>query len=158
VKYLRTLLTLVCAPMLLYAQAAQPARGQAPAGPKPVTQAVFIDPAKVAAAIAKGGNLINAPDVIVLGSHREVRGQVEVHEKETDVIYVIDGSADFVTGGKMAGGKVSGPGQWRGTEIAGGETHHLTKGEVIVVPAGMPHWFKETTPKISYYVVKVLKP
>jgi len=39
----------------------------------------------------------------------------------------------------------------------GGETHHLSKGDVIVVPAGTPHWFKEVPESISYYVVKVLK-
>jgi uncharacterized RmlC-like cupin family protein len=136
------------------------ARGQAPAPapPKPVTTALFFDKEKVATTFAKGGNLVNAPDMIVLGSHRGVAGRVEVHDKETDVIYVIDGGATFVTGGKMEGGKVTRPGQWFGTSITAGETHRLTKGDMIVVPAGMPHWFKEVSPQISYYVVKVVKP
>jgi quercetin dioxygenase-like cupin family protein len=52
---------------------------------------------------------------------------------------------------------VNRPGQQVGTSIEGGETHHLAKGDVIVVPAGMPHWFKEVPSTISYYVVKVVK-
>jgi mannose-6-phosphate isomerase-like protein (cupin superfamily) len=100
---------------------------------------------------------VNAPDLLVSGSHRTGPGKVEVHDKETDVIYVIDGEANFVTGGKMIGGQVTKPGQWMGTEIRGGEAHHMTKGDVIVVPAGTPHWFKEVPGTISYYVVKVLK-
>ena len=117
----------------------------------------YVDHAKVAAALSKGGSLVTAPDLLVSGSHRDKAGQVEQHEKETDVIYVVDGAATFVTGGTMVGGKVSKPGQWVGSDIQGGQTHHLTKGDVIVVPAGTPHWFKEVPQSINYYVVKVLK-
>jgi mannose-6-phosphate isomerase-like protein (cupin superfamily) len=113
---------------------------------------------KVAAALAKGGPLVSASDLLVSGSHRDKAGQVEVHDKETDVIYVVDGDATFVTGGSMVGGKVTKPGQHLGTSIDGGESHHLAKGDVIVVPAGTPHWFKEVPQSISYYVVKVLRP
>jgi mannose-6-phosphate isomerase-like protein (cupin superfamily) len=71
---------------------------------------------------------------------------------------VIDGDATFVTGGTMIGGKVTKAGQSLGTDIKGGDTHRLSKGDVIVVPAGVPHWFKEVPHSVSYYVVKVLKP
>ena len=118
----------------------------------------YADHEKVAAALAKGGPLVNAQDLLVSGSHRDKAGQVEVHDKETDVIYVVEGDATFVTGGTMQGGKVTKAGQWLGTDIRGGDTHHLSKGDVIVVPAGTPHWFKEVPHAISYYVVKVLKP
>ncbi len=117
----------------------------------------YIGHDKVAVALAKGGDLVKAPDLTVLGSYRNGPGQVEVHDKETDVFYVIDGAATFVTGGTMVGGKTSGPGQTRGTDIHGGQVHHLTKGDVIVIPAGIPHWFKEVPSSINYYVVKVLK-
>src|SRR5262245_53647740 len=118
---------------------------------------VHVDPAKVAAALAKGGPLVSRPDLLVSGSHREKAGQVEVHDKETDVLYIIEGEATFVTGGKMEGGKTTQPGQWLGTDITGGEARHIAKGDVFVVPAGVPHWFKEVPKSISYFVVKVLK-
>ena len=117
----------------------------------------YVDHDKVAASLAKSAPLVTAPDYLVSGSHRTGPGEVEVHDKETDVMYVVDGSATLVTGGTMVGGKTTAPGQSRGTEIKGGETHHLSKGDVIVVPAGTPHWFKEVPASISYYVVKVVK-
>ena len=119
---------------------------------------VHVDPAKVAAALAKGGSLVTRPDLLVSGSHREAPGQVEVHDKETDVLYVLDGDATLVFGGQMVGGKVTRPGQWLGSDITGGQTHHLVKGDVFVIPAGIPHWFKEVPKSVSYFVVKVLKP
>jgi quercetin dioxygenase-like cupin family protein len=119
---------------------------------------IHVDAEKVAAALAKGGSLVTAPDLIVSGTHREVAAQVELHDKETDVFYVVDGAATFVTGGQMVGGKMTRPGQWSGSEITGGETHQVVKGDVYVVPAGVPHWFKEVPTSISYFVVKVLKP
>ena len=117
----------------------------------------FISHDKVAASLAKGGDLVKAPDLIVLGAHRNGTGQVEVHDRETDVIYVVDGEATIVTGGMMTGGKVTAPGQSRGTDIQGGKPQRLSKGDVMVIPAGIPHWFKEVPQSISYYVVKVLK-
>ncbi len=122
----------------------------------PVT---FVDHEKVAAALAKSAPLASAPGLTVSGSHRNAAGQVEVHDKETDVMYVVDGTATLVTGGTMVGGKVTKPGQWLGTSVTGGDTRHLVKGDVVVVPAGTPHWFKEVPSSgVSYYVVKVLKP
>jgi mannose-6-phosphate isomerase-like protein (cupin superfamily) len=119
--------------------------------------ATYVGHEKVAAALAKSAPLVTAPDLLVSGSHRSGPGQVEVHEKETDVIYVVEGHATFVTGGTMVGGKTTKPGQMLGSGIQGGDTHKLTSGDVVVVPAGTPHWFKEVPESISYYVVKVLK-
>ena len=132
---------------------------QTPApAPAPLTAVTFFDHARTAEVFAKGGALVTAPDMIVQGSHRDVAGQVEVHDKETDIIYIIDGTATFVAGGKMVGGSVTRPGQWLGTDITGGESHKLVKGDMIIVPAGIPHWFKEVTSPVSYYVVKVVRP
>ena len=128
-----------------------------PGADKP-PQAAMIPHDKAAAEIAKGGVLVSQPDIRVQGGHRTGPGEVEIHDKETDALYILDGEATFITGGKMIGGKQTAPGQIRGTSIEGGETHHLTKGDVIVVPAGMPHWFKEVKPVINYYVVKSIRP
>jgi quercetin dioxygenase-like cupin family protein len=122
------------------------------------SKVTFVGHDKVGAALAKGGPLVNGPDLLVSGSHRDKAGQVEFHDKETDVIYVIEGEATFVTGGTAVGLRQTKAGQSIGTEVKDGEAHHLTKGDVIVVPAGTPHWFKEVPKSVSYYVVKVLKP
>jgi mannose-6-phosphate isomerase-like protein (cupin superfamily) len=120
--------------------------------------AVYVDHDTAAAAFKKGGSFAKGSDFAASGAHRGKAGQVEVHEKETDIIYITDGEATFVTGGTMVGGKSSRAGQWLGTDIQGGESHHLTKGDIVVVPAGTPHWFKEVPSGIDYFLVKVVKP
>jgi glc operon protein GlcG len=121
--------------------------------------ATYISHEKVAAALAGGpGALVTAPEYIVIGLHRAASGAAELHEKQTDVYYVTDGEATFVTGGALIGDKVVSPGQRQGTGIQGGEVHHLTKGDVIVIPAGVPHWFKDVPHSVSYLLVKVVKP
>src|SRR5437762_8112317 len=125
---------------------------------RPVTH---IDSEKVAAALAGGrggGSLVTTKEFTVAGSHRNEPGQVEVHARETDIFYVTDGEATLIVGGTVVGGKTTGPGQIRGTGIQGGQTQRLKKGDVVTIPAGTPHWFKElATPSISYLTVKVIK-
>ena len=129
------------------------------AGTHAATGVLYIGHDQVNQSLAKGGSLINAPDLNLTaqGAHRDKAGQVEVHEKETDVLYIVDGTATFVTGGTMIGGKQTKAAQWLGTDIQGGETHHLSKGDVVMIPAGTPHWFKEVPSSVSYFVVKVIK-
>jgi mannose-6-phosphate isomerase-like protein (cupin superfamily) len=117
----------------------------------------YVPAEKVAPAVVKGGALAKGDGYTVSGVHRAKAGQVEVHEKETDIFYITDGSATFVTGGTMVGGKTTKTGQMLGTDIQGGETHQLSKGDVITIPAGTPHWFKEVPASVSYYMVKVIK-
>lgn len=118
-----------------------------------------IDSEKVAAALAgRGGSLVATKDFTVSGSFRNGPGQVEVHAKETDIFYVTDGEATLVVGGTVVGGKTTAPGQIRGTDITGGQTQRLKKGDVVTIPAGTPHWFKAlATPTISYLTIKVLR-
>ena len=78
----------------------------------------------------------------------------EVHDFETDVVYVLEGSALVVTGGTVVEPKVTEPGQIRGSMIQGGEARRIGKGDVMVIPAGIPHWFKEVAGPLTYFVVK----
>ena len=146
---------------MLGAAAQTPTGGQQPAAaqakPQPLTTPKFVSHDMVAGC-AKAGSFANTPEYIVMCSYRTAPGVVEVHTKETDVIYVLDGAATFVTGGTAQNLKGDDPLQPRGTDIQGGETHRLVKGDVIVVPAGQPHWFKEVPASVSYFVVKVIKP
>jgi glc operon protein GlcG len=115
----------------------------------------FFEKEKVAAAFEKGAVLFDAgAKYMVHASHRDKAGMVEVHEQDADIIYVLDGSAVFVTGGEIVGGKTIAPGEIRGTDVKGGETRTISKGDVIIVPAGTPHWFKEVPGPLNYYVVK----
>src|SRR5438270_9985916 len=89
----------------------------AAAGPAEVT---YVDHDKASAALTKGGAIAKGDDFTVSGARRDGPGQVEVHDKETDILYILDGEATFVTGGKMIGGKQTRPDQWLGEKIDGG--------------------------------------
>ncbi|HVM59841.1 MAG TPA: cupin domain-containing protein [Verrucomicrobiae bacterium] len=119
--------------------------------------ATYIDSAKVTALFEKGGTMVQTPGYKVMASRRETPGRVEIHTYETDVFYIIDGTATFVTGGTCADAKVVGPGQLLGTTITGGVEHHLKKGDVIVVPAGLPHQYTEVSHPFLYLTVKPIK-
>ena len=101
-------------------------------------------------------NLIeNAPDHTAILARRTGPGKVEVHEKQADVIYVVDGACTFVTGGTVVDPSTSGPGEIRGSSINGGEERQLAKGDFIRIPAGVPHWVKKIDgSEFVYFVVK----
>ena len=119
------------------------------------TAVTYIPSETVAAAFAKGMPLVDVGSYKVHASRRETPGQAEVHTMDTDIIYVLTGSAVFVTGGSVVGGKSVEPEEIRGTGIEGGETRTIQTGYVIIVPNGTPHWFKEVPGPMTYYVVKV---
>jgi glc operon protein GlcG len=109
----------------------------------------------VAAAFAKGEPMIEVRDYKIHASRREGPGMVEVHTRDTDIAYVLQGSATLVTGGKAVGLEETGTEELRGRAIEGGETRRLDPGDVVVIPNGTPHWFKEVKAPFLYYVVKV---
>ena len=88
-------------------------------------------------------------------SRREGPGMVEVHTKDTDILYVLKGSATVVTGGSMVDGKPIAADEIRGREITGGESRKLVPDDAMIIPNGVPHWFKEVQAPFLYYVVKV---
>lgn len=110
---------------------------------------------KVAEAFKKGMPLLENGKYKIHASHRNGAGMAEVHTKDTDIIYVLEGTATFVTGGAVVEGKETGQDEIRGASIKNGETRKLAKGDVVVVPNGTPHWFKEASSPFNYYVVKV---
>ena len=91
-------------------------------------------------------------------SRRETPGMAEVHMRDTDIIYVLSGSATIVTGGTVIDGKTVADDEIRGSAIEGGQPRMLLKGDVMVVPNGVPHWFKKVQAPFLYYVVKATTP
>src|ERR1700756_1368809 len=89
---------------------------------------------------------------------RTANGNIEIHEKETDIFYIMDGSATIVVGGTAVEPKQTRPGQMTATDIQGGQTYNLKKGDVLVIPSGTPHWFKQVNGSINYLTVKSIKP
>ena len=123
-----------------------------------MTPVKFIDAKMVADGFAQGAVLedgSNGENYMVHASRREKAGMSEVHELDTDIIYVLDGTATFVTGGTSVDPKMVAANEFRGSMIDGGETRQLKKGDVVIVPKGTPHWFKQVGGAFLYYVVKV---
>ena len=114
----------------------------------------YIHHDKANAAMVKGGRIIEDGNLIVIANRGVQRGS-EMHDKTNHVFIIVDGEADFVTGGKMIDPKVTAPGQTRGSGIEGGTVHRLSKGDVITIPAKTPHWWKDTskTGSVGYYAV-----
>ena len=118
----------------------------------------YFDKDQVKAAFAKGTVLLDGSDnrnYMIHASRREAPGMAEIHSKDTDIIYVLGGKATFVTGGTALETKTVAPDEIRGNSIQGGETRQIAEGDVIVVPNGVPHWFREISGPFTYYVVKV---
>ena len=111
---------------------------------------------KVASTMVKGGQIIGDNGFIVLANRAVQRG-AELHDKTNHLFIIVDGEATFVTGGKLVDPKVISPGQTRADRIEGGVEHHLSKGDVITIPANTPHWWKDTsvTGSVGYYAINL---
>jgi glc operon protein GlcG len=128
--------------------------------PLPVT---YIESQKVSASFAKGAVLVGedenmmhaARNYMVHASHRDKPGVVEIHELDTDIVYVLKGSAQLITGGTPVGAKTIAPHELRAPTVNGGEARSLVPGDVVIIPNGVAHWFKEVEAPFDYYVVKV---
>jgi glc operon protein GlcG len=125
---------------------------------KATNKPTFIDAQHVAAAFARGQPLLETTGYKVHASRRIEPGQAEIHTLDTDVIYVVDGSATLVTGGKAIDAKEIAPNEIRGTKIEDGEEHQISKGEVIIIPNGVPHQFTAVTGELHYFVCKPTAP
>jgi uncharacterized protein GlcG (DUF336 family)/mannose-6-phosphate isomerase-like protein (cupin superfamily) len=126
--------------------------------PLPSLPVAYFDRETVKAAFAKGAVLFDGSgnrNYMIHASRREKPGMAEVHTRDTDLIYVTEGTCTFVTGGTVVDGKNIASDEIRGTSIRNGETRKLTKGDVLIVPEGVPHWFQEVSAPFTYYVVKV---
>jgi glc operon protein GlcG len=121
------------------------------------TKITFIDSNKVAAAFAKGMPLLENSQFKVHAGRRDAPGIPEIHTRDTDIFYILEGAAVFVTGGTAVDAKPIAPDELRAKEIKGGESRRISKGDVITIPNGVPHWFKQVDAPLLYYVVKVSK-
>ena len=72
---------------------------------------------------------------------RAKTGPAEVHANWNDVMFVLDGEATEVTGGKVIGGTLDATtGETRGTGVEGGTRTPVVKGDVVHIPPNTPHW------------------
>jgi mannose-6-phosphate isomerase-like protein (cupin superfamily) len=115
----------------------------------------YIGHDKVAEVMSKGGSIVSDPGLVVLAQRRQA-GEVEYHDHTNHVFVMVEGEATLVVGGTMVNAKRTAPDQMRAPSLEGGTTYHMSKGDVITIPAKTPHWFKEVPTKtIAYYAVNI---
>ncbi len=114
----------------------------------------FVPAEEVKRALGRNGSLLSTPEYKVNASRRDSAGQAEIHLQDTDIFYVLSGSASLVTGGEIVDAKTIEPDEIRGTSIKGGVAQEIHPGDVISIARGVPHWFRAVNSPLEYYVVK----
>ena len=82
-------------------------------------------------------------------------GELHSHEGWTAVVMIVSGGATFITPGKPSGPAPKAPADALGGQLIGsGESHHIQKGDVVIVPPGVPHIYKDIQEPFRYLVVQ----
>ncbi len=127
--------------------------------PTTTPKTTIIDAARVAAAFTAGGSFLETPEYRLGMARREGPGDAEVHDLDTDIFYVFEGTATLVSGGELVEPRTVTPGEHRAPSTRNGEARTVTKGDIIVIPRTVPHWFNEVSEApFIYLVVKSTKP
>ena len=91
-------------------------------------------------------------------AHREGSGVAEWHEKEADIMFISAGSVTMVYGGTIVDAKTTAPGEMRGASIRGGTEAKLGSGDVLHIPAKVPHqMILAPSTQVTYFVTKVVE-
>ena len=117
--------------------------------------ATFIDRTTLEERFRDGGILLDTSGFKLDAGRREGPGEAEYHEHSVDVMHVVAGTATVVTGGSLREPREVATGELRGAAIEGGTRHELGEGDVLAIPARVPHQFVEASDPFLYFVVKV---
>jgi hypothetical protein len=117
----------------------------------------------IADSLARGrstGHVLRAhPTFSYLQIRRGSSGVPEMHDRWIDVTLVQSGRATLLQGGRVAGGHVESPGEHRGGSIEGGTPQPIATGDLLIIPAGIPHQYQIAHgDSLRYITIKVLEP
>jgi mannose-6-phosphate isomerase-like protein (cupin superfamily) len=127
-----------------------------------LTQSQLIEKAQELNAIAKGpegaasSKLSEYPNHLTMIALRSKNGGAEIHENYADFFFVVRGSAKLLTGGTVQDAKTVNPGEIRGKSVLNGVETTLNQGDIVHIPATVPHQLllKEGG-TFLYFVIKV---
>jgi mannose-6-phosphate isomerase-like protein (cupin superfamily) len=103
--------------------------------------------------------LATFPNHFAMIAHREGDGEAELHEKQADLFVVASGAATLVYGGEVVSPKTTAPNEVRGPSIKGGERKAVAAGDVVHIPAKIPHQLLVPAGReFTYFVMKVDTP
>lgn len=133
-------------------------------------------PAASGVAYFSAATLARAADALAGGTHtgrtlrssgglqyivmrRLASGGPEVHDHWADVTFVQSGHGSLVSGGRVSGAAVTAPGEHRGGTIVGGSERAVGPGDLLAIPAGVPHEYRVARgDSLRYITVKVGQP
>lgn len=141
-KTIRTGAMMVAATLCVLADGGSAQTGQAGDGVRRLSAAEASASVAVKANGLAATSLPVAPGVIALVVGRDRSGEVESHDNFADILVGQAGEGTLLVGGHASGQKRTAPGEWRGGTIVGGRELRLAPGDVIWVPAGVPHQLK----------------
>ena len=91
--------------------------------------------------------------------HRQGDGEAEVHDGQADFFVVQSGEATLVVGGEVVDGRTTAPARRRAPSIKGRQEHAIAVGDVVHIPAKVPHQLLLAPGKeFTYFVIKVDTP
>jgi glc operon protein GlcG len=122
--------------------------------PHRAAQVTVIPRETVDAGFATDATLLSDADFRVNASHRAGPGEAEIHVNDTDIFYVLKGHAELIVGGTVSEAHAVSADEIRGPKIEGGEARRISQGDVVTIPRGVPHWFKQVSTPFTYYVIK----
>jgi mannose-6-phosphate isomerase-like protein (cupin superfamily) len=164
-RFLLVAVTIVATAVAASAQAPAPAS----AAPLPATDVTSAQMLEFLNALPKDKISDSPVRIVDVGGSRigiygvfrpkSLPGDAVLHETRTSEVYVmLEGAATLVTGGSLAGRKATPTGAGsttvRGSSIEGGVTRRITKGDVVVIPGGTPHWWSILEGDIKYMIVR----
>ncbi len=69
----------------------------------------------------------------------EASPKAEMHENYNDTLFIVEGEEEFFVCGDITDKKSSGPGEWSGEILKGASKYCVKKGDILVIPKGIPH-------------------
>ncbi len=123
----------------------------------PAVQPNFVSAADVAKLIQRA-NTERKPDQINFTQRLSVHGTYRatfesrkagkatnpnIHETDTEVVYVLDGAGMLTLGGTLKDEKRTNEANRSGSGINGGDKRHIAKGDFFIIPEGVAHAFTD---------------
>lgn len=118
---------------------------------------------RVAQALSHGsttGRTLRAhPTFSYLQIRRTGNGTPEVHDRWIDVTVVQAGRGTLVTGTRVTGSRAEADGEHRGGTIQDATSRPVGAGDLMVIPAGVPHQYLiQSGDSLRYITTKILAP
>jgi len=138
-----------------FAAAMSVAQAQSPAPSRPAT---YMTEAELVASIKTGlatrpematGRVATTDHYRINLIHRGAAAGAIVHAVGTEVHHITEGAGTLVTGGTIVRPAGGGP-----ATIDGGVSRRVTKGDVILIPEGTPHWYQAVEGSVRYLEIR----